>query len=1416
MSLRKSSKGILLATVIASLWGSACGGGSKANQVLVQVVPAADVLVVSQAVTLTAIVSGATDVSATFACTFTTTPDPTTAVPTPKASTPTACTAEVGALSNTVNTSTTVSSTVTFTAPAKFPDPTKFPNLVVTITATANADKKKTGKASIGIDSGIRITITPATATLATGESKQFLAEDFNGFVIANSTLKWDVTADATAVAASKTCTPTCGTVDGTTGTYTAPAAVPTQITATIFATSTVDTARRAQAAITIVKAGDITFSGISPTIAAQGSLQQDVFLAAPNATSQLGVTLVPADSNCVVTSATGTTLDSGQIKVVFAAGTAASAVGARIRLNQTQLTPAGRYQVQVTSSNPSIKVTSTGKFCLEVKPVRPTIVSSTPDNLQEATLGQNGISIDGGYFGTSVGSLNGQTVTPTITPLFNNVASSQTISVPSARRVTGFLPVPNASQPNAGLFPLSVKYTTSPGPFAAPASTSAYTNIAVIPDYAGAHPATLTSTVTLGSSATSWPSAIALDSVLGFGVVALAGENTPGTGASSNINTANNVQFINLAGGAPSSAGLVSSQGFLATGVAVDDQLHIAVVVNYASRSLTILSIPTGTPLGTVDLSCVIPQADSTCKAIPEPFPYSVGIDPFAHRALVAFASTNVGLIVNLDPNLIFDPNPQVAPQCILPATPSTSKYCPIGYVTLNSGSNPQIAFEAGAHLAYATPGGAGILSAVNLGHLSSSVGITTATRASNVVTITTAAPHNLVPGNAGTVLISGMPPGTNATDFNGSFAVANVLDATHFQFSEADKDDTATCTSGCFANSGIPFLTYTISPSTTGIAINPVTRQALVVDPNATFSQFSFIDTQSQSVTSMTVFAGATGQVSTGSPELGATNVGFQPFTNTAVSFNSKLNQLSFIDPTALQRLQFAGTTGQIAEATASFTPPSAASAITVNLAGALAVDSVNNVALALNSGSPSISVFKLGSIKTIQIQQVVTPAIDPTGVPVPAQLAQAVKFTSGTASASVGPVRIIGAGFTVGSKVELDGIDVAPLGATVTRLSSQEVDVTFPAGFFTSPQHLALQVVDSAGVLSNVIDFTVLEEIPLPACSGTAAAPGAVAIDDLHNLALVTNTGCHQVSVISLDPANGFGTIKKAIQTGGNPFGVAVLPRLAITGQAAGTSGVAVVTNNSANTVTILDLVNLTPVAGVADVSVGTSPTGVAINQETNLAVIANTGSNTVSTIDLTPLTASPIGALAPAAVAVDQSPIAVAIDPDRGTNGRGLAVVTCLQLNGASTPFGALDGVDIGGTVPVKLASATISGLQSTPTGVVFDPGVTPALFYATSTQGNQITAFNPDTNGTLAIKVGINPVAAAYNFQTGTILTVNSLSNSISIVDSQTFRTKATLGIGSTSLFSVAIHTFTNLAVIADRANNRVLLFPLPK
>jgi len=450
----------------------------------------------------------------------------------------------------------------------------------------------------------------------------------------------------------------------------------------------------------------------------------------------------------------------------------------------------------------------------------------------------------------------------------------------------------------------------------------------------------------------------------------------------------------------------------------------------------------------------------------------------------------------------------------------------------------------------------------------------------------------------------------------------------------------------------------------------------------------------------------------VTTGLPELGAADVAFQPFSNTAVSFNPKTNEVSLLDPSLLQRPAIV-TTGQTGLATVCAASCTSTTPTNVTIQGAIAVDSITNLVLTVNSGSGTITGFKPGKIKTVHIERVLTPAIDLSTFTPAASLSPAVKITMGTAPSPVTGVRILGSGFDCPSTTQLNGQvlldELALPGSSVTSCSNQELDVTIPVsvpdpnnatksiGILTGPRHFALHVVDNGGSGSNVIDFTVLEEIPLAACSGTPAAPGGVAIDEVNNLAVVTNTGsgCNQVSVFSLNPAslnpaNILAAAVKTIATGGTPTGVAVLPRLAYTGQAAATSGVAVVTNNGSNSVSVLDLVNAAPVKDASGnaitVIVGTAPSGVAIDQETNLAVIANTKSNTVSTIDLTPLTASPIGALAPITVAVDQNPIAVAIDPDRGTNGRGLAVVTCLILNGASSPFGALDASTLAGPRP----------------------------------------------------------------------------------------------------------------------------------
>ena len=157
------------------------------------------------------------------------------------------------------------------------------------------------------------------------------------------------------------------------------------------------------------------------------------------------------------------------------------------------------------------------------------------------------------------------------------------------------------------------------------------------------------------------------------------------------------------------------------------------------------------------------------------------------------------------------------------------------------------------------------------------------------------------------------------------------------------------------------------------------------------------------------------------------------------------------------------------------------------------------------------------------------------------------------------------------------------------------------------------------------------------------------------------------------------------------------------------------------------------------------------------------------------------------------------------------------MTALQLVSGSVPVGVLDAIDIGGVAPAKSTTAVTGSVTATPTGVVFNPSISPTLFYATSSGGNVVSTFNPDTGTTSSVHVGINPTSLAINPQTGGIMTINSASQTVSIIDSisNPFKTRSTFGLGGSPQFGIAIDQFTNQAILVDQAANRVLIFPMP-
>ena len=1330
---------------------------------------------------------------------------------------------------------------------------------------------------------------------------------------------------------------------------YTAPDTVPTAITPAqkesnvlpqdviIVATPVADNSSQALAlgTITMVTGGPITFNGITPTIAPQGATLWDIYLNAPNISSASKIVLNYQDGATPPNTIGTKTFDSttGQIKVLFplpatsstTTTTPPASTGARLRLlAQDLVNPPSVQSVLVTVLDPAQPVcppTCTAPatppppsaFTFTFVPVRPTTIASVPDDVVQGKLSQDTrVIIDGGYFGPT-GTL--------ATAFFQGNAILQDSNHPSSsRQLDTLLRATDINAGNPGLYPLSVASRATPPPFA---NNPAVTNMAIFPDYSTTPPRTVVSGIPAGAN----PSAMDMDPSIGVVVVAQAGSAGPpavpsgvqffaiGNGALAAINT----------NGAPCGASCpVTSQTFpnasinLPTGVSVNRTNHTVAVVNYGDQTVTVLPIPVpgvspqtpapGTPF-TVDISGALQNSVS-----PAPIPYSIGVDPDSNVALVAYSSTsvstaaNLGFTVNLNPDSTASPNPY---GCVLDhaITPTSTKagQCLSSQVTLNNGSYPQIAMAPHGHLALVTPGGSGVVRGVDVTKTSAANVILSSTLTAGLVTVTidsskcpaplndptsgsnatNPCPFSMVPGNAGTVLITGVKPGNQANDalFNGNFSVS-VTSSNSFTYVVSNSTASDSGTGGCDSSNpitkvcatvfyGTPDQTFTIARTLQGVAINPITRTAAMADPDATGTtsgfQIDLLNSLDQSLSSIFFSATCTAYISpcASAPELlGTTSVAWQPYMNGLVSYNPNLNQVSISDATTRQRYAFACEIKPAPEPQSCITDPitsadqqSFLKQITLNgtgtatlnvqngttgslkLFGGLVVDPVSNQAIVLMSGSGTLDVIDLGGpgtatpLKRTHISELIVPSPTPGpgvigGVPnalVPNATLTSIQPLTG--------VQIFGSGFASGMQVRLDGVDIATQGGAITNIAAngRSATVTIPPFFLSAPHHYALDVL-SGGAQSNASDFIVIQEVPLSGvCTDSAGKPvntqpSSVALaDQIANgpfspIGLVSVSGCNSVVVLDLNPTvivagqpqpnPTFGQlIGSPISVGTNPQGIAISQKL----------GLAVVANHGTNTASIIDLSKSPPALKVPDVTTGTSPTGVSINEATGAAIVANTGANTVSLIDLAslfPTTGTPPTTLTATSIGGIQQPIAVAIDPDRGRNHQGIAVVSAVQLSSTLGPTGALDVVEIGFATP-SLSSTSSSGFVSSPaTGIVFDPTVAgssnPGAFYANSSGTNTIVQFNPDGGGG-SVNVGVNPTSLAINPQTGAILTANSAANTVSIVDtlSSPFKTHQTFSIPGSPTFGVAIDQFTNLAVIVDQAHMRVLLFPMP-
>ncbi len=359
------------------------------------------------------------------------------------------------------------------------------------------------------------------------------------------------------------------------------------------------------------------------------------------------------------------------------------------------------------------------------------------------------------------------------------------------------------------------------------------------------------------------------------------------------------------------------------------------------------------------------------------------------------------------------------------------------------------------------------------------------------------------------------------------------------------------------------------------------------------------------------------------------------------------------------------------------------------------------------------------------------------------------------------------IIGKGFTGGATARLDGTPLTTLSA-----SDRMMTVDVPAAMQSTPRRYALDVVNSAGV-SNASSFTVMQSVDV---SGTCSTPNplGVSIDVPNNLALVTDLGCNDLYLVNLPTGTG-----QVIAVGANPEGVAASPL----------GGTGVVANAGAQSASIVDDINADV---IATISTAVNPAGVAIDAGLGQVAVTNSGGNTVSVFPITSSTGA-----APTSLAVMQSPTAIAVDPTTHRAAVG---------NLGSSNVSLIDLTQVNATLQ--------SGSIQIPQGIVFDP--VSGNFLVAASLENQAVILDQISGNLTTLRVGINPTSIAYNFDTSTLVTTNSLGQSMTVVDFLNRQVRSVFRMTPSSQFSVDIHPFTNLAVISDSTNQRILLLPLPQ
>jgi DNA-binding beta-propeller fold protein YncE len=478
----------------------------------------------------------------------------------------------------------TISNTGLYVAPPSPPTPNIF---VVAAQSTVNLNIY--GISFVEVGSGVRVSIAPTSATIAPSERFLFTST-VSG--TSNTAVTWSVTGNNTTVVGGDStigfiCPNPAAPQPCPAGTYVAPLTSPGTVTVT--ATSAADSSQFATAAVNVsTSAAQTTISSILPTIAQEGSVQQDIYVNGSNflSTSTVLASGVPVPTIFISTSLLRATIPGALL--VSPAACTPQAVAPQI-------------PILVQSQNGDLSLPQN----LTINPSRPALVASSPDSAV-ASAASVGVVLTGGYF------------SPCTSAFFN--AQPQSISAGGSSRVLQ-LTISDTDFSLPGLYPIVLRNTD----VVAPNPPISAVNLSIEPT---SFPTGANASISVGAS----PSAIAIDPVLNVAVVANTGADT--------------VSIINLT----TNAVVPVTVGPNPTGVAIDDQLahHLAVVVNNGSptsggNSVTAIDLNTNTVTSTLTFP------DTSVPPTSVALPFSIGINSSTHRAIVTQQSTNTAWILDL-----------------------------------------------------------------------------------------------------------------------------------------------------------------------------------------------------------------------------------------------------------------------------------------------------------------------------------------------------------------------------------------------------------------------------------------------------------------------------------------------------------------------------------------------------------------------------------------------------------------------------------------------------------------------------------------------------------------------------------------------------------------------------------------------